>query len=145
MLGFCGCDNKAEDIDEKIVHPYMVYVIGEVDSVIKEEVPILDTYKYKIAGYKIKTLIPCSEDFSEGDEFTIYSYFQRRDINNEPSELCNGDLVIVSYFVESHKIVDGENIINDGVIQYASIDNLSKFEKITDGKVQDLMKQYNIS
>ena len=135
LLGFCGCDNSTENV----VHPYMICVVGEVDEVIKEEISILDTQKYRTIGYKIKVLVPCFNDFDEGDEFSIYSAYQRQDVDKEPSELSNGDVVIISYLVESHKVINGDHVLNDGLIWYGNQDNLNKFAKISNEKVQDFI------
>ena len=106
-------------------HDIMYYVIGEVEEVLKEEVPILNTVKHRTIGYRMKVRVPLSTtDLAVGDEVEIHSvYLKKGTENNGKPELEAGDIIIVSYFPYMYGATDGAYVIEveDGSIEYGSI------------------------
>ena len=125
---------------------HLKYVICEITEIISEtEVPV-NYIGEPPRNYdaRVKVLLPCSDDFAEGDEIEILSsqYYPGATIK-VPHKLKNGDIIIIGYSGGVSKR-DNINTIG-GYIYYGSVDNLKNFTRHTDGKVMDLIDKISES
>ena len=126
---------------------YLKYVICEITEIISETEVTVNYIGEPPRNYdaRVKVLLPCSDDFTEGDEIEILStqYYPGATIK-VPHKLKNGDIIIIGYSGGVPK-KDNINTIEDGYIHYGSVDNLKYFIRETDGKVMDLIDKISES
>ena len=126
---------------------YLKYVICEITEIISEtEVPV-NYIGEPPRNYdaRVKVLLPCTDDFTEGDEIEVLSsQYNPGATIKVPHKLKKGDIIIIGYLGGVSK-KDNINTIGGGYIYYGSVDNLKYFTRDTDGKVMDLIDKISES
>ena len=137
-------ENNADDVSMYTSggpYDHHIYTIGTVLDLIQEEVPVVDTVKYKTIGYRVMVLVPLSEKLKEYDLINVYSKYTRHTSADGPEELSAGDIIVVSYFENALDVSDYPYAIraDDYDITYATCDYLEKYKRLWEGKADGLM------
>ena len=70
---------------------------------------------------------------------SVYSLYHRKAPDEGPAELQEGDIIIVDYFSNTYRNEEGIKTADFEVIEYGTKENLSKFMRQSQGKVQELI------